>query len=151
MVVEVVEVRNEAPQASDDAGVLNTGEAGQLIVALAPTPLITGAVLSITLIVWLRVELLLHPSWAVQVRCMLYAPPQKLVVTSFELSVRPAVLQASVAVALLNTGVAGHCTVSAGELILFITGAVLSITLIVWLDVVVLPQASTAVHVRTLL
>ena len=55
--------------------------------------------------------------------------------------------QASVAVGVVNTGAPGHAIVDAtgsDE----IAGGVLSSTLIVWLAVLVLPQASLAVQVR---
>ena len=58
--------------------------------------------------------------------------------------------QSSVAVATANTGVAGQLivlTAGSGS----ITGAVISCTLIVWLAVLVLPQASVAVQVRVTL
>src|SRR5437763_13690913 len=55
--------------------------------------------------------------------------------------------QASVAVACANTGAAGHSMVlTAGSAA--ITGAVWSSTLIVWLAVLLLLQASVAVQVR---
>ena len=58
--------------------------------------------------------------------------------------------QASVAVAAANTGVAGQSIVlGAGKVA--ITGAVMSCTLIVWLAVEMLPQASVAVQVRVTL
>ena len=58
--------------------------------------------------------------------------------------------QASVAVATANTGVAGQSIVlGAGKA--EITGAVMSCTLIVWLAVEMLPQASVAVQVRVTL
>ena len=58
--------------------------------------------------------------------------------------------QASVAVAAANTGVAGQSIVLvAGKAA--ITGAVMSCTLIVWLAVELLLQASVAVQVRVTL
>ena len=58
--------------------------------------------------------------------------------------------QASVAVATANTGVAGQeIVLGAGRAA--ITGAAVSITLIVWRAVLLLPQASAAVQVRVTL
>ena len=58
--------------------------------------------------------------------------------------------QASVAVATAKTGVAGQLMVlGAGRAA--ITGAVVSTTLMVWLAVLLLPQASVAVQVRVTL
>ncbi len=57
-----------------------------------------------------------------------------------------ALLQASVAVATANTGVAGQLiVVGAGNEAM--TGGVMSCTLTVWLNVAALPQTSVAVHV----
>jgi hypothetical protein len=58
--------------------------------------------------------------------------------------------QASVAVATANTGVAGQSIVLVGGKAA-ITGAVMSWTLIVWVAVEMLLQASVAVHVRVTL
>ena len=55
--------------------------------------------------------------------------------------------QASVAVGGVNAGVAGQLIVPLGPATDSV-GAVSSLTLIVWLAVLVLPQASFAVHVR---
>ena len=49
-------------------GELNVGEAGHSMVPPAPTPLITGAVLSSIVKLWLAVLELLQASFAVQVR-----------------------------------------------------------------------------------
>src|SRR6266550_4446893 len=108
---------------------------------------ITGAVVSATLIVWLAVLLLPQASAAVQVRVTLKEPAQApFVFTSAKVRVK-ALPQASVAVATANTGVAGQeMVLGAGRAA--ITGAVVSATLIVWLAVLLLPQASAAVQVR---
>ena len=98
------------------------------------------------MIVCEAVELLLHPSVAVHVRVTLYAPAHApLVVTS--LNVRLNVLpHRSLAVASVNTGVAGQLiVVGAGSEAM--TGAVRSCTLIVCALVELLPQASVAVQV----
>src|SRR6185436_1104167 len=111
---------------------------------------ITGAVASMTLMVWLAVLLLLQASRAVQVRVKLYEPAQgPLVFTSAKVRVK-ALPHSSVAVATAKTGVAGQLIVlGAGRAA--ITGAVVSATLMVWLAVLLLPQASVAVQVRVTL
>ena len=58
---------NVLPQASDAVAIVKTGVAGQLIVDGAGSVEITGAVISCTLIVCKAVDILLHPSVAVQV------------------------------------------------------------------------------------
>src|SRR6185436_12608746 len=138
---------NVLPQASVAVATAKTGVAGQLMVLGAGRAAITGAVVSTTLMVWLAVLLLPHASVAVQVRVTLYEPAHApLVFTSAKVRVK-ALPQASVAVATANTGVAGQVMVlGAGRAA--ITGAVVSTTLIVWLAVLLLPQASVAVQVR---
>jgi len=131
--------------ASVALGVLNTGAAGHWIVALGPTPEITGAVRSITVIVWDAFELLPHGSEAVHVRVKAPVVPHRVTLVSMNVSVDGP--HASVAVGELNDGVAGHAIV-AGAPTPVITGAVLSITVIVWARLVLLPHASVAVHVR---
>src|SRR5258707_11087329 len=96
--------------------------------------------------VWLAVLLLPQASLAVQVRVTEVEAPQPAVVTSAEVSVK-VLPQASVAVATAKTGVAGHSMVLGGGSAA-ITGAVVSTTLMVWLAVLLLPQASVAVQVR---
>src|SRR5450756_2279292 len=92
------------------------------------------------------VETLLHASVAVQVLVTLYDPAHALaVVTSAEVNVN-ALPQASTAVATANTGVAGQLIVE-GTGNAAITGASVSITLMVCEAVETLPQSSVAVHV----
>ena len=55
------------PHASDAVGELNDGTAGQLIVEGPPTPLITGGVLSVTVIACDAVAVLPQASVAVNV------------------------------------------------------------------------------------
>ena len=134
-----------APHASLDVGVENTGVNGHSIVAALPTPLITGAVLSSTVIVCLAVAVLPHASVAVHVLFTEYSLAHvPCVVTSACSSV--VAPHASLDVGVENTGVNGHSIVAALPTPL-ITGAVLSSTVIVWLAVAVLPHASVAVHV----
>jgi hypothetical protein len=95
-----------------------------------PTPEITGAVLSSTVIVWEAVLLLPAQSVAVQVRVLKYSLGHAVpVVTSAKVGII-APLQASAAVGLENTGVAGQKMVE-GPPTPEITGAVLSSTVIV--------------------
>src|SRR6266849_2989459 len=108
--------------------------------------LTTGPIVSSTLIVWLPVLVLPHASLAVQVRVTEYFCGQVPgVVTSAKVRVGLG-SQASVAVGLAKAGVAGHSMVeSPGSA--EIAGAVGSSTLMVWLAVELLPQASLAVQV----
>ena len=69
--VTLLNVKTAPEQLSVAVGVVNTGVAGQLIVEVAGKPVITGAVRSCTLIVSVAVELLPHPSVAVNVLVML--------------------------------------------------------------------------------
>src|SRR5439155_965794 len=111
------------------------------------TPEITGAVVSTTCTVWLAVLVLPQASFAVHVRVTLYAWAQLPgVVTSANVRLGLG-SHASDAVGVLNVGVAGHWIVLSGSTP-EITGAVVSTTCTVWLAVLVLPQASFAVHVR---
>jgi hypothetical protein len=70
-VVTSAYVNVAVPQASVATGAPNTGEAGHSIVASAAIALITGAVLSTTLIVWLAELWFPEASVAVQVRVVL--------------------------------------------------------------------------------
>ena len=58
---------DEVPHASDAVGTENTGEFGQETEPAAPTPLMTGAVLSVTVIVCDAVVVLPQASVAVHV------------------------------------------------------------------------------------
>lgn len=138
------------PHASTAEAVANTGVAGQLIVDGAGRLAITGATLSITLIVCALVDALPHPSVAVHVRVTLYDPAQLPgVVTSAKVSVK-LLPQPSDAVGVAKDGVAGQKIVEgAGKSVM--TGATLSTTLMVCDLVDALPQTSNAVHVRVTL
>ena len=59
-VVASLEVNEAAPHPPLAVGELNVGVAGQKIVSSAPTPVITGWVLSSTVIVWEAVAVLPH-------------------------------------------------------------------------------------------
>ena len=126
MVVTSAEVKvNVLPQASVAVATANTGVAGQETVEGAGKVAITGATVSVTLIVCEAVEIFPQASVAVQVLVTEYEPAQvPLVVTSAEVKVT-VLPQASVAVATANAGVAGQEMVEAAGNSL-ITGAVVS-------------------------
>lgn len=115
------------PQPSELVAIAKDGIAGQNIVDVAGSGLMTGAVTSITLIVCEAVDTLPQASVAVQVLVIEYCPAHRPgVVTVFCVSVN-GVPHASVAVATAKDGVAGHCIVDgAGNAA--ITGAVTSRT-----------------------
>ena len=99
------------PQLSVAVATANTGVAGQLIVVTAGNGLITGAVISCTLIVCEAVEEFPQASVAVQERVTLYEPAHApVVVTSSDVRVTAAA-QLSVATATANTGEAGQSMV----------------------------------------
>src|SRR5258706_130551 len=108
---------------------------------------IVGAVLSVTEIVLLQVEVLPQSSVAVQVRVTEKSCGQLPGVVTWLPVVSTLMSQASDAVAGPNDGVLGHSTVAAG-LGHVIEGGVLSVTEMVLLQVEELPQSSVAVQVR---
>jgi hypothetical protein len=135
------------PQASVAVAVAKLGTAGQLIVEIAGSGAITGAVTSCTFIVCEAVEVLLQLSFAVQVLVIEYFNGHAVlgVVTSAKVRVTGPP-QASVAVAVVKLGTAGQLIVEiAGSVA--ITGAVTSCTFIVCEAVEVLLQLSFAVQV----
>jgi len=96
------------PHASVALATANTGTAGQLMVEIEGNGAMTGASVSITLIVCELVDAFPHASVAVQVLVTLYDPAQApFVVTSFEVNVK-ALPHTSVAVAIANSGTAGQ-------------------------------------------
>jgi len=148
-VVTSAKVNVTSPQASVAVGVAKSGVAGQVMVERPGNAEITGAELSLTVMLCDAVAVLLQPSTAVQLRVMVYEPGQAPgVVTSSKVSVT-ALPHPSVAVATANCGVAGQSIVDgAGKAA--ITGALVSFTLIVCDAVEALPQASVAVQVRVI-
>ena len=130
-------------QASDAVAVPQLGVAGQSMVWLAGQ-VIAGAVISRTVIVALQVEVLLQSSVALQIRVFTVGQlPLGVVLTTTTSTVWS---QASLAVALPHTGVAGQSMVwLAGHVM---DGAVISRTVIVALQVDVLPQSSVALQIR---
>src|SRR5678816_1067949 len=105
--------------------------------------MIDGAVLSFTVIVALQVEVLPQSSVALQIRVFTTGQePLGVVLTTTTSTVAS---QASLAVALPHTTTAGHAmVVLAGQVI---DGAVLSFTVMVALQVEVLPQSSVALQI----
>src|SRR2546429_4304998 len=113
-----------------NTGVPNTGVAGHSMVASAGQLVTVGALLSITVIVWLQVTELVCASVAVQVRCVLLTSlPLTPRLASTNVTVR-LVSHVSLKTGVPNTGAAGHSMVaSAGQLVT--VGALLSITVMV--------------------
>jgi hypothetical protein len=139
------------PQASVAVAVANCGAAGQEMVDGAGKAAITGAVVSVTVMVCEAVDVFPQASVAVQVLVTEYELAQAPgVVTSTKVSVT--VEQASVAVACTKVGETDLAMVSQDKVTGAgsgsITGGVVSITLMVCEAVEVFPQASVAVHVR---
>src|SRR6185369_9164945 len=133
--------------ASLAVGAVNDGVAVHSIVPFVPAAPMTGACVSTCVIVCdTVVELLPHPSTAIQVLVVVLAhvlPP----VTSDPICCTVTVLHASLAVGAVNTGVAVHSIVALAPAVP-ITGAVVSVCVIVC-DTVdeLLPHPSTAIHV----
>jgi hypothetical protein len=149
--VEVVRSENvgttSLSQASEAVATPKSTCAGQFIVSFGFGHVSTGGVLSVTEIVLLQVDELPQSSVAVHVRVTENSCGQLPgVVTSAKVGTT-LLSQASLAEALPKLGVLGHSTEADG-LGQVITGAVLSDTEIVRLQVEELPQSSVAVQVR---
>src|SRR5262249_44079347 len=86
-----------------------------------PTPLITGGVVSITVMVWLRLVTLPHPSLAVQVRVITFVQPMVLVTVTNVGVIDP--WQASTKLGALKLGALGHSMVVSGPWFTVTTGA----------------------------
>src|SRR6185295_14511938 len=98
-------------QASKKVGAVNSGAVGHSIVASAPWSTVTaGAVVSITVITWLRFVLLPQPSFAVHVRVMIFVQPIVFVTVLTSGVIVPA--QASKKVGAVNVGAVGHSMVA---------------------------------------
>src|SRR6266571_3972658 len=107
----------------------------------------TGGVVSRTVIVWMQLFLLPQASVAVQVRAMTLVPPQLVVTESLKL--RLTELQPSSAVATpvkLVRVSAGHSSARSGGQVM--SGGVVSRTVMVCTQRLLLPQASVAIQVR---
>src|SRR5438093_13653428 len=120
------------------------------MVALAPASLITGGVISRTVMVWVFVPLVLPPA-SVATLALHDALPISQVpsaVLSVPTCVTVALLHESDAVGAVNVGEAGQSVVALAVGSLITGGAILR-TAMVWVFVpLVLPQASVAIQVR---
>jgi hypothetical protein len=136
------------PQLSVAVGVTQFGVAEHSMVDGPGRPLITGGVVSSTLMVCTAVAVFPQPSFAVHVRVNVYAfghGPATVASTKVNVGVP----QLSVAVGVSHMGVSEHSIlVTPGKPL--ITGGVVSSTLITWLAVAVFPQPSFAVQVRVI-
>lgn len=141
---------NVLPQASVAVAISNSGVSGQVMVVMPGSGSITGASVSITAIVCDAVDEFPQSSVAVHVLVTLYSPAQApFVVASEKVNVN-ALPQASVAVAISNSGVSGQfIVVRLGSA--SITGASVSITSMVCDAVELLPHSSVAVQVLVIL
>src|SRR6185369_8351948 len=137
------------PQASLAVGVGNTGVAGHSMVVSGAQAML-GAVVSATEMVWLQLAVLPHASVAVQVRLvadLILPPVEQLPGSGASTKLKVTGPQASLAVGVLNTGVAGHSMVS-GPPTPLIMGLVVSLTVMVCVQVAELPHRSVALYVR---
>src|SRR6266700_66418 len=118
-------------------------------VLLVLLQLMTGAVVSMTLTVWLHWALLPQASVAAQVRVASKVLPQcpAVLVTVLTIVMTMLVPPLSVAVGASKLQAAPSCTVLL-VLLQLMTGAVVSTTLTVWPHWALLPQASVAAQVR---
>src|SRR6266566_4281397 len=118
-------------------------------VLLVLLQLLSGAVVSMTLTVWLHWALLAQASMAAQVRVALKVLPQcpAVLVTVPTTVIVRLVPPLSVAVGWSKLQAAPSCTVLL-VLLQLMTGAVVSMTLTVWLHWALLPQASVAAKVQ---
>src|SRR5437867_7818650 len=118
-------------------------------VLLVLLQLMTGAVVSMTLTVWLHWALLPQASVAAQVRVASKVLPQwpAVLVTVLTTVMARLVPPLSVAVGASKLQASPSCTVLL-VLLQLMTGAVVSMTLTVWLHWALLPQASVAIQER---
>src|SRR6185369_5583031 len=136
------------PQASLAVGVGKTGVAGHSMVVSGAQAML-GAVVSATEMVWLQLAVLPHSSVAVQVRLvadLILPPAAQSPGSGASTKLKVTGPQASLAIGVGKTGVAGHSMVVSGAQAML--GAVVSATEMVWLQLAVLPHSSVAVQVR---
>ena len=111
--------------ASVNTGAVKLGAAGHSIVASAPCAVVTaGAVVSRTVMTWLRFVLLPQPSVAVHVRVMILLHPTVFVTVPTLGAITP--WQASVNTGALKLGAAGHSIVALSPCAVVTTGGVVS-------------------------
>ena len=105
--------------------------------------------MSTTATTWSQLVLLPHSSVTVHVRVIISVVAQPLTVLSIELMLTLLQLSLPLALPLAATLVSAgqSSTASAGQLI---EGAVVSTTVITWLQLELLPQSSVAVHIRSI-
>ncbi len=149
-IVSSSKVRLALPQASIVVGSLNSGVAGQAIVASSPTPSISGAVLSTTVIACEALLLLPHQSVTVHSLIIVYSFGQLPAIVSSLISTVGFGSQRSDTVISPKYGSLGH-SIKSGTCDTVTSGGIRSSTVIVCEAVELLPHASLAVHVRTTL
>ena len=130
---------------SVNTGVVKLGAAGHSIVAFAPCAVVTaGGVVSRTVITWLRFVLFPQGSVAVHVRVTMLLQPTVLVTVTTLGVITPA--HRSVNTGAVKLGVAGHSIVALAPCAVVTAGGVVStVQVMTWLQVLLLPQLSTAV------
>src|ERR1043166_857100 len=120
---------------------------GNSAAVMLPGQTITGAVVSTVVTVWVQVTMLVHGSAMVQMRLARKVPPTSgLVLVLRMVMVTLVPLQASVAVGLSKLQALPHWTVLL--LAQVMTGGVVSTTVMVWLQELLLPQMSLTSQVR---
>src|SRR6266516_6222312 len=137
------------PPLSVAVGMSKVQAATSWTVLLVLLQLMTGAMVSMTLTVWLHWALLPQASVAAQVRVASKVLPQwpAVLVTVLTTVIARLVPPLSVAVGASKLQASPSCTVLL-VLLQLMTGAVVSITLTVWLHWALLPQASVAIQER---
>ncbi len=150
VVISSYVIVGESSQASTAVASPKTGVFGHSTGDTTVGQVITGAVVSTTSIVLLQLLELPTQSVAVHVRVTLYSCGHVPGVVTSSYVIVGESSQASTAVASPKTGVFGHSTgdTTVGQVI---TGAVVSTTSIVLLQLLELPTQSVAVHVRVTL
>jgi hypothetical protein len=129
-------------------GAVKLGAAGHSMVALPPGEPIVGGVVSRTVIVWVTIPLVFpQASMALQLWAAMYWFAQVPAIVFSPRSCTVAPPHASLAVGAVKLGVAGHSIVASLPCPPMF-GAVVSSTVMVWLEVLLLPQWSVAVQVR---
>ena len=146
MVTSACVNEGDTSQRSEADGVEKFGSFGHWMVCGPPTPVISGGVLSSTVMVCDAVELLPQASVAVHVLVTLYSCGQDPGVVTSACVNEGVTAQMSEADGVEKLGSFGHWMVC-GPPTPVITGAVLSSTVMICDAVELLPQASVAVHV----
>jgi hypothetical protein len=140
-------ISTTASHASIAMAIPKSGIASHAIGLITTGQVMTGAVLSCIKIVAEQLDELPHSSVAIQVRVTLYSCGQTPEALTSEKVINGNTSHASIAVAVPKDGVVPH-SIGLRAIGQVISGAVLSCTSIVLLQVAVLPQSSVAVQVR---